>query len=106
MCHKISHLLDLPWGANELIASREMGQSGTDVRLIGEALKRFQFSVEAKRTEKLNLYDAIKQVKENQLPNTQWLVIHRKNNEEPIAVLDANIFFEILRYHPMIKKEN
>lgn len=106
VCQKISELLNIPWGANELIASREMGQVGTDVRLIGEALKRFQFSIEAKRVEKLNLYDAIKQAKANQLPNTHWLVIHRKSNDLPIVVLDADVFFEILTYHPMVKTQN
>ena len=103
VCQKISNLLDIPWGANEMIASREMGQSGTDVRLIGDALKRFQFSVECKRTESINIYEAIKQAQDNKLINTQWLVIHRKNNNEPIAILDAIAFFEILKYHPMIK---
>ena len=83
-----------------------MGQSGTDVRLIGDALRRFQFSVECKRVEKFNVYEAIKQAQDNKLPNTDWLVIHRKNNNEPIAILDANTFFEIIKYHPMVKPSN
>ena len=37
VCQKISDLLNIPWGKDELIASREMGQSGVDIRLIGEA---------------------------------------------------------------------
>ena len=48
VCGKISKLLNIPWGKDELIASREMGQSGTDVRLIGEALEKFPYSVECK----------------------------------------------------------
>ena len=33
---KISDLIGLPWGSEEQIARREMGQSGVDVRLIGK----------------------------------------------------------------------
>ena len=35
VCQKISDLLGIEWGKDELIASREMGQSGTDIRLLG-----------------------------------------------------------------------
>ena len=45
IAERISKLLNLSWGKDCLIASREMGQNGTDIRLIGEALKRFPFIV-------------------------------------------------------------
>ena len=96
VAQKISDLLGIPWGKDELIASREMGQSGTDVRLIGEAKKRFKFAVEAKWQETWSLPAWIKQAKSNQDEDTDWLLFVKKNNHEEIVVLDATVFFGIL----------
>lgn len=92
---KISNLLGIPWGKDELISSREMGQSGTDVRLIGEAKERFNFSVEAKNQETWSLPAWIKQAKSNQAKGTDWLLFIKKNRHEEIAVMSAEVFFKI-----------
>jgi len=104
VAEKISNITDIPWGKEQLIASREMGQAGTDIRLIGEARKKFPFAVECKRTEKLNLHGAIKQAKDNvvnDLPD--WLVISRRSGEKAIVSMDADKFFEI--YGQVIPKK-
>jgi len=92
----ISELLDIPWGKDCLIASREMGQSGTDVRLIGDALKRFPFSVETKAQETWSMNSFIEQAKSNQMENTDWILFVKKNNNKPIVVMDADCFFKLL----------
>jgi len=94
---KISRLVDIPCGKDELIASREMGQSGTDVRLIGEAQKAFPFSIEAKWQETWSIPSWIRQAKENQKENTDWLLLMKKNHHEYIICLDAEVFFKILK---------
>ncbi len=96
-CQKISELLCLPWGKDEMIASREMGQSGTDVRLVEEAQERFPFSVECKYQETWSVPSWIAQAKENQKEGTDWLLIMRKNHKEPVVVMDGERFFEILK---------
>ena len=96
-CEQISRLLDLPWGKDELIASREASQTGTDVRLIGEAKKRFPFSVECKYQESWALPAWIKQAKSNQGEGTDWLLIIKKNHTTPVVVMDAERFFELLK---------
>jgi len=95
-CRKISGLLDIPWGKDELIASREAAQSGTDVRLIGEAQERFPFSVECKWQETWNLPAWIRQAKDNQKEGTNWLIICKKSRQDPVVVMDADLFFDIL----------
>src|SRR5690606_40989399 len=45
---RVSEVLQIPWGRDEMIAPREMGQSGTDVRLVGEAAQRLPFAIECK----------------------------------------------------------
>lgn len=95
-CKKISDLLQLPWGKDELIASREASQSGTDVRLIGEAQERFPFSVECKAQENWAIPAWIKQAKKNRQVGTYWLLIVKKRREDPVVVMDAEIFFHLL----------
>lgn len=95
-CRQISELIGLPWGKDELIASREGAQTGTDVRLVGEAKAKFPFSVECKHQESWSLAAWIKQAKENQAPGTDWLLIVKKNRMPPIVIMDAERFFELL----------
>jgi len=96
MMRKISELTGIPCGKDELIASREMGQSGTDVRLIGKAQEAFPWSVECKYQETWSIPKWIKQAKENQKKGTDWLLVIKRNQHEPIIVFDAEVFFYLL----------
>lgn len=91
----ISAITNIPWGKDELIASREMGQSGVDVRLIGEARKLFPFSVECKNQEKWAIHQWIEQAKQNLLPDTAWMLIAKRNHMDPVVIMDAEIFMGI-----------
>ena len=46
VAEQISNILDIPWGKDELIRSREMAQSGVDVVLLDRAKTQFPWSVE------------------------------------------------------------
>jgi len=96
-CTQISELLELPWGKDELIASREASQSGTDVRLLGEAKQRFPFSVECKSQETWALPGWIKQAEANQVEGTDWLLVVKKRRMDPVVVMGASAFFELMR---------
>jgi len=97
VCEKISQILGIPWGKDEMIASREIGQSGTDVRLVGEAKRRFPFSIECKWQESWSLPSWIKQAKGNREQGTDWLLICKKSRMEPVVVMDVERFFEIVQ---------
>ena len=94
---KVSNLIGLPWGKDEQIASREMGQNGVDVRLVGEAREMWPWSVECKWQESWNVPEAVKQAKANQMNGTDWLVVMKKNQHDYVAILDGDVFFDILR---------
>jgi len=102
-CKHIADLLGLQWGANEMIASREGAQSGTDVRLVGEARQRFPFSVECKNTKVWDLQKAVYQARGNCEPDTDWLLVMKRRHKlkdmriEPIIVMDAGRFFRLLK---------
>lgn len=96
-CEKISELVNLPWGADCLIASREMGQPGVDVRLIGEARKRFPFAVECKNSETWSVPAWIEQARKGKAVDTDWLLIAAKNHFKPVVIMDAEVFFKLLK---------
>lgn len=98
IAQRISEVTGIPCGKDCEISSREMGQQGTDVRLIGKALEMFPFSVECKNVENLNLWDAIEQAKSNQKKGTEWLLFLKRNNIDPVVVMDCDEFFKIIKY--------
>jgi len=95
---RISEITSIPCGKDCEISSREMGQSGTDVRLIGKALEMFPYAVECKNTEKIDLWSAIDQAKTNQKNGTEWLLFIKRNNTDPVVVLSADEFFNLMKY--------
>lgn len=97
VAEKISELTGFKFGKDEMIASREMGQSGTDIRLIGPAKEAFKFSVECKFCETLSIPKWIEQAKANKEEETDWLLFFKRSHKEPIVVLDAEVFFKILK---------
>jgi len=104
VAYEISKITHIKCGKDELIESREMGQSGVDIKLIGEAQQLFPFSVESKRCEKINLSKAIEQAKANQKENTDWLLVTRKSNEKAIISMDAEVFFKL--YEQIIESKH
>lgn len=95
-CEQISELIGLPWGKDQMIASREASQTGTDVRLVGKAQVMFPFSVECKNQEAWRVPQWIEQAKDNQKEGTDWLLVMKKNYHEPVVVMDAEQFFDLL----------
>ena len=97
VAQKVAELTGLECGKDCPVESRQMGETGPDVRLDAEARKRFPFTVECKNTENWSLPAAIKQAQANMYPGTDWLVVLMKNRTKPVVVLDADRFFELLK---------
>jgi len=101
ICRRISQIIGVPYDQSDdqcLIHSREMGQSGVDIILRGEALLRFPFSIESKSTESLSLVDAIRQAQSNKVDSTDWIVVHkRKSFKKPVVILEWDVFERLSR---------
>ena len=97
VAQKITDLTGLPWGPDEQIASREMSQGGPDIRLIGDARHLFPWSVECKNQENWSVHQWIKQANDNQMPGTDWLLVAKRNHQDPVVIIDADVFFCLLR---------
>ena len=85
----------------EDIESRSMGAGGEDLIMARAAREKFPFSIECKNVEKLNVWEAYNQAKENSTPSRlsgneyEPLVVMKKNNHKALVVLDAEKFVEI-----------
>lgn len=101
VCQRLSELLNISYDQKDdncLIHSREMGQSGTDVVLRGEARKRFPYAIECKSGESISLYSTVIQAKNNITGYKNWIiVIKSKRFNEPLAILEWKEFEEIWR---------
>ena len=74
-----------------------MGQSGCDLRLEKSVLEVFPWSVEAKNVERISLWASIDQAEANRIDGTDWLLFIKKNHRHPVVVLDAAVFFRVLK---------
>jgi hypothetical protein len=93
---KISVLTGIPCGKDCLIQSREMGQGGVDVKILGEAFEKFSYAVECKNCEQYSMPAWIKQAKSNCVDGVEFLLVTKRNHEDPLITLDAEVFFKIL----------
>lgn len=97
VCKILSDLTGIACGKDEDIEPRPMGQSGVDVVLRGDAKNIFPFSIECKNQESWSMHSWIDQAKQNEKPNTAWLLICKRNQNKPVAVMDAELFFKIIK---------
>ena len=77
------------------VRSTSMGVSGSDLQLSPLARKSFPFDVECKSLARVGVYRFIDQC--NNRGDAQPLVIVKENRRKPLAVVDAEYFFELLK---------
>ena len=95
VAEQVSKITGVPWGKDELIQGREMGQSGTDLKLYGIAKEKFPFSVECKNQESWSVPAWIKQAQTNEIKGTDWLLVMTRNHFPEIICMDAKAFFDL-----------
>ena len=97
VAQKISNITGIECGKDCLIESREMGQSGSDIKLYGIAKEKFPFNIECKNQQNWSIPAWIDQAKNNQNEGTNWLLFIKKNHYEPIIIMDAEAFFNLYK---------
>jgi len=79
------------------VQSRSMGASGEDIMLSTSARHVFPYSVECKNQERINIWNAYEQALIN-AGNHEALLIIKRNNSKPLAVVDAVHFINRCSY--------
>lgn len=88
---KLVEILELK---EEDIKTAVMGENGVDVKMYGENRTAFPYDIECKNVEKLNVWAAYDQASAN--AENEPLLIMKKNRREPLVVMDAVKFFELV----------
>jgi len=104
IAEQFSIISSIPYGVDEDIESRIMGQAGTDIAFRGSAKKLFPYAVEAKNCEQFSLPSWVKQAKRNNKEETDWLLFITKNRFDKIVCMDTNLFFKLLKDQIELKK--
>jgi hypothetical protein len=73
-----------------------MGSGGEDLIMSRAAREKFPFSIECKNQESGNVWKAYEQAQAN-AKAYEPLVIMKKNNKKPLAVVDAEVFIDMMR---------
>lgn len=76
------------------VASRGMGQQGTDIVLSEAARVHFPFAVECKSLKSIAVYKYYEQAKSN-AKELEPILFIKQNNDRPLVILDATYFFNL-----------
>ena len=75
-----------------------MGETGTDIKLSNTARKFLPYSFECKNRETFKgTYDIIKQAQNNCTINQIPIGVIKMNKFEPLVIIDAKHFFDLVR---------
>ena len=83
------------------IENRSMGCGGEDIILSVSARRAFPFSVECKNQESVNVWNAYAQAESNQR-NGEPLVIIKRNNHKPLAIIDFDFLLELIKINSIL----
>ena len=81
------------------IRSTSMGAGGEDVLLSPAARRQFPFSIECKNVEKLSIWSAIAQSRDNCKPEHTPVVVFTRNREDPQISMPFEKFLEIYKVY-------
>jgi hypothetical protein len=101
-----SKLLSISTGLEpDDIRSASMGAYGEDILFSPAARKQFPFSVECKNVEKLSIWAAIEQARDNTKEGLTAAVVFTKNREVPQIALPFDKFLEIYKVYLDAQKD-
>jgi len=103
VANKLSEISGIPAGKDLDIESREMGQAGVDIKLYGEAKKLFPYSIECKAQETYSIPAWTKQAKAALVKGTNWILLTKQSRQEPLAIMEAKHFFELIAENLRLK---
>lgn len=81
------------------IRSASMGAPGEDILFSPAARRQFPFSIECKNVEKLSIWSAIAQARDNCPEGATEMVVFTRNRETPQVALPFDKFLEIYEFY-------
>ncbi len=90
-----NRLIDVLGIKAEDIASRSMGAGGEDLMFSLAARSLFNYSLEAKNQEKVNVWSSYEQAVANTPAGVEPLLVIKRNLHKPLAIVDADYFIAL-----------
>jgi len=78
------------------VRSTSSGAGGEDVQLSPAARKLFPYSVECKALKQIGVYKFMEQAESNCPPKAEPIAIIKADRRKPLAVIDAEHFFNLI----------
>ena len=102
VCERIAEMFGIKFVQSDdtcLVHSRTMGLNGTDVVLTGELVEKFPFAVECKACETLSIPEWIRQARNNEKENQNYLLVFKKQSigGQPVVLMDWSTFENIFK---------
>ena len=82
-----------PLDINSAISS----ENGTDIKLSPLAKKIIPYSIECKNQEKISIWACLEQAETNVLPNTEPVLIFKRNHSKTYAVIELDVFIKLIK---------
>ncbi len=76
------------------VLSTSMGDTGADVKLSEKAVQLFPYDIECKNQERVNVWDAYKQVT-SRAAKVEPLVVIKRNKHKPLVLVDLDYFISL-----------
>jgi len=93
---KLAEKYGLEFGKDEDLQGREMGQSGTDIRMSKDAKRVIPFDIECKNQERLNFWEAIEQAEKNTEEGRIPLLVFKRNRSKTYAIIEFETLLKII----------
>jgi len=93
----LSEITGVPNGKDEMIESRESGQAGVDVKIIGYMKKIIPLAIECKNQEKWNVHAWVDQAIFNQDIDNDWVLVCKRNRKSPVVIISFEFFTKLMK---------
>lgn len=85
-----------PGGHPDDIKTAVMGESGKDLMFFGHARPMFEYAIECKNQEKLNIWKTMKQAESNASDNEVPIAIFKRNYSKTYVTMSLSDFFVLV----------
>ena len=72
-------------------------ENGTDIKLSPAAKRLIPYSFEVKYQEKINIWSSLQQAEDNTKPNTEPVLVFKRNRSKTYAVIELDTFLGLIK---------
>lgn len=94
---RVKLLQEFPQLETDDVLSTSLGSNGVDIKLSPAAKRLIPFSFECKNQEKLSIFSALEQAETNAKPDTEPVLVFKRNRSKTYAVVEIDTFMKLIK---------